>query len=304
MKYEILSWLDAIAFAVVVVFLINQFLFQLFVIPSPSMQDTLMVGDRVVVSKMAYGLELYPYGPKILDSREPDRDEIITFYNPEYESRGPVFSILSKVVYMASFGFVNLEVDENGNPGEWLYVKRTAGKSGDTVTFRDGQAYVKLSGTGSYVNEKTFREENLYSTAPKREIKAETYVPYLALGRLNGITSKLSNRTIGYPSHLISDYSQMDENAFYTDYYCYDLSYSDGMRMADPTDMAARSENTRLRLGVYVPEGYILPLGDNRDNSTDGRYFGPVKVSDVTGMVTNIFWPVSRASSVVSYFGK
>ena len=48
-KGEIFSWVDAFVFAIIAVLLINQYLFQLFVIPSPSMVDTIEVGDRVVV---------------------------------------------------------------------------------------------------------------------------------------------------------------------------------------------------------------------------------------------------------------
>ena len=50
---EILSWLDALVFAVFWVIIINQFLFQFFLIPSPSMVSTLNVGDRVAVIKNA-----------------------------------------------------------------------------------------------------------------------------------------------------------------------------------------------------------------------------------------------------------
>ena len=99
LKGEVLSWVDAFVFAIIAVLLINQYLFQLFVIPSPSMVDTIEVGDRVVVSKLAYGSEVYPAGPKILDSgKDVQRDDVITFYNPEYESRGPVFDVLSQIV--------------------------------------------------------------------------------------------------------------------------------------------------------------------------------------------------------------
>ncbi len=34
-----------------------------------------------------------------------------------------------------------------------------------------------------------------------------------------------------------------------------------------------------------VKEGYVLLLGDNRDNSVDSRFFGDVPVSDVVGRV-------------------
>jgi signal peptidase I len=54
----------------------------------------------------------------------------------------------------------------------------------------------------------------------------------------------------------------------------------------------------RHRLGWYVPESRMLPLGDNRDNSRDGRYFGPVRVSKVLGKGAVIYWPLRRAGSI------
>ena len=46
---------DAIIFALVAVYLINVFFFQNYVIPSPSLEKTLMVGDYLFVSKLSYG---------------------------------------------------------------------------------------------------------------------------------------------------------------------------------------------------------------------------------------------------------
>ncbi len=51
----IIEWLDAIIFAVAAVTFINIFLFQNYKIPSGSMEKTLMTGDHLYVSKMAYG---------------------------------------------------------------------------------------------------------------------------------------------------------------------------------------------------------------------------------------------------------
>ncbi len=164
---EVLGWLDALLFAVVFVFLLNQFLLQFFVIPSPSMLDTLLVKDRVLVSKLTYGIEVFPQGPKILDSRIPDRDDIITFYNPQYESKGPFFNVFSQILYMITFSLVNIDVDENGQMREKLLVKRSAGASGDTVTFRDGDAYFKYAGTGDYVLESDFQSpERSFNGSP------------------------------------------------------------------------------------------------------------------------------------------
>lgn len=53
-----LDWLDAIIFAVVVVTFINIFFFQAFKIPSSSMESSLMTGDYLFVSKVAYGPKL------------------------------------------------------------------------------------------------------------------------------------------------------------------------------------------------------------------------------------------------------
>jgi len=49
------EWLDALIFAVVAVTLINIFLFQNYRIPTPSMEKSLLIGDHLFVSKLAYG---------------------------------------------------------------------------------------------------------------------------------------------------------------------------------------------------------------------------------------------------------
>jgi len=51
----VVEWLDALIFAVIAVTLINIFLFQNYRIPTPSMEKTLLVGDHLAVSKVAYG---------------------------------------------------------------------------------------------------------------------------------------------------------------------------------------------------------------------------------------------------------
>lgn len=49
------EWIEAILFATVVATLIHIFVFQMYVIPSSSMEKTLLVGDYLCVSKVAYG---------------------------------------------------------------------------------------------------------------------------------------------------------------------------------------------------------------------------------------------------------
>lgn len=50
-----MSWVDAITFALVAIYFLNQFFFQNFVIPSSSLEKTLLTGDYLLVSKLSYG---------------------------------------------------------------------------------------------------------------------------------------------------------------------------------------------------------------------------------------------------------
>jgi len=62
--------LETLLIAGVLAFLLNIFIVQMYWIPSPSMEPTLLTDDRVVVSRMSYW------------SREPERGEIVVFKFP------------------------------------------------------------------------------------------------------------------------------------------------------------------------------------------------------------------------------
>ncbi len=51
----IMSWVDAIVFALVAAYFINNYFFQNYVIPSSSLEKSLLTGDYLLVSKMSYG---------------------------------------------------------------------------------------------------------------------------------------------------------------------------------------------------------------------------------------------------------
>jgi len=54
-KTKAREWIDAIIYAVVAAYIIRAFMFEFYKIPTSSMESTLMVGDFLAVSKMAYG---------------------------------------------------------------------------------------------------------------------------------------------------------------------------------------------------------------------------------------------------------
>ena len=52
---KVAEWVDAILFALIAVYFINLFIFQMYKIPTPSLEKTLLVGDYLMVNKLSYG---------------------------------------------------------------------------------------------------------------------------------------------------------------------------------------------------------------------------------------------------------
>jgi len=75
------------------------------------------------------------------------------------------------------------------------------------------------------------------------------------------------------------------------------LLFVDGTRLeepyaihADPRTLA-REVNARDNFGpVVVPKGHIFMMGDNRDNSLDSRFWGPLPVDLVKGKAMILYW--------------
>ena len=105
------EYLESIVVAVfLVMFIIRPFVVQAFRIPSGSMEDTLLVGDFLLVNKFIYGAKIPFTGIRLPKLREPKRGDIIVF-------RSPI------------------------EPKKFL-VKRLVAKPGETVEIRDRHVWV------------------------------------------------------------------------------------------------------------------------------------------------------------------
>ena len=89
MKKIIIENVKTLVFAFLIALFIRSFFFQPFYIPSSSMEENLLVGDRLFVSKFTYGYSKHslPFSPDISDKRiffsSPERGEVIVFKTPE-----------------------------------------------------------------------------------------------------------------------------------------------------------------------------------------------------------------------------
>lgn len=108
--------IEMILEVLVLVFFINAFLLQSFGIPTPSMEDNMLVGDHLLVDKVAYSQSLTGIDGFMFPQLEIRRGMIVVFKAPH-------------------------EV-EGGNLSTMTYVKRIIGLPGDLVNIVGGRVHI------------------------------------------------------------------------------------------------------------------------------------------------------------------
>jgi signal peptidase I len=285
-KHWLRDWIEAILWAVCMVLLINQYLFQMYRIPSGSMSGTLEIGDMIFVDKLSYGPELLPGMVKFPGIRNAARGEVIVFENPAYLSKGPVFTILQQFIYMATITLVDIDLDEAGQPRVHYLIKRAIGVDGDTIRVVDGEVSFLFKGAGSWQTERDFQRLDAFVYPLRRMVKPEDYRTIKDAG------SKAAEMDMGIAaSSALPPYNPYDELAF-------NAARMEELAEAYPHDGRIVSEQRRIEAGWYVPEGRVFPMGDNRDNSKDARWFGAVSRKKVLGHALLIYWPFSRWGAI------
>ena len=115
-KRIILDNVKTLIYAVIIAIIIRSLLIQPFYIPSSSMESSLLVGDRLFVTKYSYGYSKhsFPFSPPVFNNRilskEPKRGDVIVFKTP--------------------------------SDNRTDYIKRLIGLPGDVIQFIDGNLFI------------------------------------------------------------------------------------------------------------------------------------------------------------------
>ncbi len=137
--------------ALIIAVLIRSLLFQPFYIPSSSMEPTLLVGDRIFVSKYAYGYSKhsFPFSPNISNERflkkNPKRGDLVVFKTP---------------------------ADNRTD-----YIKRLIGLPGDKIQFVKGEIFIN----NKKILRKQIKNENIIRCG-KFLLETNTYIETLPNG--------------------------------------------------------------------------------------------------------------------------
>ena len=81
------EWTKSVVVALAIWFLLRALLIQAFRIPSPSMENTLLIGDFLFVNKALYGAEVPIVKKRLPAFREPRRFDVVVFDSTS--RRGP-----------------------------------------------------------------------------------------------------------------------------------------------------------------------------------------------------------------------
>jgi signal peptidase I len=172
-KHIVREYLESFGTAILVVFVVHSFIIKPFKIPTSSMEDTLLVGDHLMVNMFVYGARVPLLDWRLPAVREPEQGDVFVFKYP-----------------------LDPSID---------YVKRCVAVSGQTVEVRNRKVYVDgqeypLPSTGKFIDPRTkhpsMQERDIFPAAGgNRDFFGPITVPedhYFALGdnRDNSLDSR------------------------------------------------------------------------------------------------------------------
>lgn len=162
------EWITSILFAIVAATIVHTYFFQPFVIPSSSLEKSLLVGDFLIVSKLHYGprVPMTTIGAPMVHDTIPKLNTKSYLFDDRYEKRESSWKNMFQLPYLRLPGFEKIERNDivvfnqpadtllnmnDFNPDRNYYkpidkktnlVKRCVGIAGDTLEIRNGYVYI------------------------------------------------------------------------------------------------------------------------------------------------------------------
>jgi signal peptidase I len=318
------EWLDAFVFALIVAIIMRTFLFGSYRIPTPSMEDTLMTGDFLMVSKVAYG------------ARTP-----MTLGIPLTQITIPGVSLpwvrlpgFSEVKRNDIFVF-NYPIEVGPISAKTNYIKRAVGVPGDTLEIRDKILYV--NGEPEETIETLRRHHLVYARDRIRLSPSKVAEAGGEILQSDGESLYLINLTPGGAS-TIEGWPEVDSVRQFVlpqevnEFQQRPFSFSKGFQNHDHMspivvpfsgqvielqestwslyqEIVTRHEknDVEIRDGQFflngqpaqtytIQQDYYFAMGDNRDDSEDSRFWGFVPYDHVVGKAWLIYfsWDKNR----------
>ncbi|MEM6855372.1 MAG: signal peptidase I [Planctomycetota bacterium] len=247
------DWIRPLLTVIIIVTTLRSSLLDWNDVPTGSMIPTVAIGDRIVVNKLSYGFNLPFNGPVVaVPFTRLSFNNPLDFLPGFYYGAPEVSDI---VTFWKPGGFHELSYETLRSMG------LPEGESRRQATVTDGGIrMVKriVAGPGDVVEMK--------QAAEKFDGRSFFYSKLI----LNG---EEATYTKAGPYELIETINGVSRRVQYI--------------RNDPDEMRQRNNFLDPRLANFgpfeVPENQYLMIGDNRDNSADGRFFGGVELSQITG---------------------
>ncbi|NRD20512.1 signal peptidase I [Winogradskyella eckloniae] len=162
------EWITSILFAIVAATIVHTYFFQPFVIPSSSLEKSLLVGDFLIVSKLHYGprVPMTTVGAPMVHDTIPKLNTKSYLFDDNFEDRNTSWKNKLQLPYFRLPGFESIERNDIvvfNQPADTLLrmdkfdpdrnyykpidkktnlVKRCVGVAGDTLEIRDGYVFI------------------------------------------------------------------------------------------------------------------------------------------------------------------
>jgi signal peptidase I len=174
------------------------------------------------------------------------------------------------------------------NIGQRVLVNRIDGRLGNPDRF-DVVVFHPPAGAGDNVCGVKVGEEyapgKKYVVAENESIGPRMPCP---LGTNGKYEETYIKRVIGMPGDrlkIIKGHAYINDKELNEPY----IYKGDSCETADPT-----ASDCTFSLNITIPQGQYFMMGDNRNNSDDSRYWGPVPKANVIGEAFMTYWPPNR----------